>query len=204
MHHHHFHVPNNSGWLEVITGCMFSGKTEELVRRLRRAKYAKLNVVAFKPQIDKRYHDTDIHSHGGDFTQEAIAVANVEDMLKAIPDDAQIIGIDEAQFFGPELVDAVQELAGQGKQVVVAGLDLDYRGVPFGPIPALMAVAEYVTKVHAVCTICGAPATRSQRVSDSDEQVLVGGEAAYEARCRKHWSPQPVFSEAHRMEALDD
>lgn len=195
-------IPSNTGWIEMVTGCMFSGKTEELVRRLRRTKYAKQKLVAVKPKTDDRYHLTNIHSHAG-LNITAVAVETPEE-IRVLAEDAQVVGIDEAQFFNDDIIDVAQDLAREGKRVIIAGLDLDYRGVPFGPIPHLMAISEYVTKVHAVCTICGAPATRSQRVSDSDEQVLVGGEAAYEARCRKHWSPQPVFSEAHRMEALDD
>lgn len=195
-------VPANAGWVEVVVGCMFSGKTEELVRRLRRAPYAKQKVASFKPVIDARYHKTHIQSHGG-ISIEATPVKSPEDILRLVG-DAQVVGIDEAQFFDETLVDVVQELAREGRRVIVAGLDLDYRGVPFGPIPHIMAVAEYVTKVHALCTVCGAPASRSQRVTDSDNQVLVGGATAYEARCRKHWSPQPTFSESGHMDMLED
>jgi thymidine kinase len=190
------------GLVEVVTGCMFSGKTEELLRRLRRAMHARLEVVAFKPVVDDRYHTVDIVSHGG-VTLQAIPVEDPRDIL-GLSENAAVVGIDEAHFFGEGLLDVVQRLARDGVRVIIAGLDVDYKGVPFGVMPELMAVAERVRKFHAICAVCGAPAARSQRITDSDEQVLVGGETVYEARCRAHWSPRPTFSADRRMEDRED
>lgn len=176
-----------AGRVEVICGGMFGGKTEELVRRLRRAEIARQRVVCVKPAIDNRYHATDVASHAG-ATFRAIPVVDAA-AIPAVSTDAQVIGVDEAQFFDAGLVDVVRGLAAAGARVVVAGLDLDYRGIPFGPMPLLMAEAEIVTKVHAVCTVCGGDASRSQRVVASDSVVLVGAADAYEARCRAHWQP---------------
>jgi thymidine kinase len=194
--------PPKVGVVEVITGCMFSGKTEELLRRLRRAMHAKLEVVTFKPVIDDRYHAKDIVSHGG-VTLKAIPIENPGDMIGK-SEHAAVVGIDEAHFFGEGVLDAVQRLARDGRRVIIAGLDLDYKGVPFGVMPELMAVAERVRKFHAICAVCGAPAARSQRIADSDERVLVGGNTVYEARCRLHWSPRPTFSADRRMEDRED
>lgn len=174
------------GRVEVICGGMFGGKTEELVRRLRRAEIAKQRVVCVKPAIDDRYHATDVASHAG-ATFRAVPVRNSAE-ARAVCAGADVVGVDEAQFFDPSIILFVRELATAGVRVIVAGLDLDYRGVPFGPMPALMAEAEDVTKVHAVCTVCGGDASRSQRVVASDSVVLVGAGDAYEARCRLHWS----------------
>lgn len=176
-----------AGRVEVICGGMFGGKTEELVRRLRRAEIARQRVVCVKPAIDNRYHATDVASHAG-ATFRAIPVADAAEVA-AVSKDAQVVGVDEAQFFDAGIVGVVRSLAAAGARVVVAGLDLDYRGVPFGPMPLLMAEAEVVTKVHAVCTVCGGDASRSQRVVPSDEVVLVGAMDTYEARCRAHWQP---------------
>jgi len=166
---------------------MFSGKTEELIRRLRRAQYARQSVVVFKPGIDNRYADDSVGSHSGE-RMRSVQIATAED-IPGLVADAQVIGIDEAQFLGPELVDIVEELANAGKRVVVAGLDMDYRGAPFSPMPQLLAVAEYIDKVHAICVVCGNPANRSQRTVNRDARVLVGETDAYEARCRKCWDP---------------
>lgn len=194
--------PARSGYVEVITGCMFSGKTEELLRRLRRAMHAHLEVAAFKPVIDDRYDAVSIVSHEG-VTLKAIPVDDPREILEQAK-DAAVVGIDEAHFFGEALLDVVQQMARDKKRVIIAGLDMDYKGVPFGVMPELLAVAENIRKFHAICTICGGPAPRSQRIADSDDQVLVGGKAVYEARCREHWSPRPTFSADRRMDIQED
>jgi thymidine kinase len=193
--------PVGTGWVEVVTGCMFSGKTEELIRRLNRASYATQRVLVFKPEVDVRYADEDIVSHS-DARFPCVPVRNASDMLQHVG-EAQVVGIDEAQFFGDELVAVANTLANQGRRVVVAGLDQDYRGEPFGPMPAVMAIAEYVTKTLAVCMVCGAPANRSQRLVASGEQVLLGASDTYEARCRLHWKPDAFDSEQQQL-PLDD
>ncbi|GMV15819.1 MAG: thymidine kinase [Polyangiaceae bacterium] len=181
------HVPHDTGWIEVITGCMFSGKTEELIRRLNRATYAKQRVKIFKPRIDARYAPDSVVSHS---KQEltAVAVDDAHEILEHAA-DADVIGIDEAQFFGPPVVGVAERLANEGKRVVVAGLDQDYLGRPFEPMPHLMAVAEYVTKNLAICMLCGNPADRSQRLVRRDATVVVGGTESYEARCRRCFDP---------------
>ena len=184
----HHSTPRNTGWIEVIAGCMFSGKTEELIRRLRRSQIARLNVKIFKPRIDIRYSASDIVSHS-EKSLPSILVENVQEIL-TLSEDAQVVGIDEAQFFSPEIVDVCNKLANQGKRVIVAGLDQDYRGIPFEPIPQLLAVAEYITKTLAICVVCGNPADKTQRKVVSTERVLVGAADSYEARCRKcHYIP---------------
>lgn len=180
--------PTNTGWVEVIAGCMFSGKTEELIRRLRRAKIAKLNVKVFKPRIDNRYSENQIVSHS-EQSLPSIIVENPFEILD-LAEDAQVVGIDEAQFFSNELVDVANKLADEGKRVIIAGLDMDYRGIPFEPMPQLLAIAEYITKTLAICVNCGNPADRTQRKIASSERVLVGASDSYEARCRKcHYIP---------------
>jgi len=176
-------MPKDTGWIEVIAGCMFSGKTEELIRRLRRAKIARLNVKIFKPKIDNRYSTSDIVSHS-DQSLPSILVETANEILN-YTEHAQVIGIDEAQFFGADLVDICNTLANNGKRVIVAGLDQDYKGVPFEPMPQLLAIAEYITKTLAICVICGNPADKTQRLVISTERVLVGASDSYEARCRK-------------------
>jgi thymidine kinase len=180
-------MPHNTGWIEVVCGCMFSGKTEELIRRLRRAQIAKQSVIIFKPRIDNRYSSNHIVSHS-----EQALVSTVIDKPSEIPalaQDAQVIGIDEAQFFSADLVGICEGLANQGKRVIVAGLDQDYRGKPFEPIPQLLAVAEYITKTLAICMSCGNPADRTQRTTTQQERVVVGAHNVYEARCRKCFVP---------------
>ncbi len=179
--------PRDTGWIEVITGCMFSGKTEEMIRRLRRAQYARQSVVVFKPAIDQRYSADQVDSHSGLHIRSFL----VEDAMSipALVGDARVVGIDEGQFLGPELVAVCEQLANEGRRVIVAGLDQDYMGRPFEPIPQLLAVAEYITKNLAICVVCGNPADRSQRVVNRDARVLVGESDAYEARCRIHWDP---------------
>jgi thymidine kinase len=182
-------MPKDTGWIEVIAGCMFSGKTEELIRRLRRAKIAKQKVKIFKPQIDIRYSSSEIVSHS-EQSLPSIMVSNSQDILHQSL-DADVIGIDEAQFFSNDLIDVVNQLANKGKRVIVAGLDQDYKGVPFEPMPQLLAVAEYITKTLAICVECGNPADKTQRKIVSDERVLVGASDSYEARCRKcHYIPE--------------
>lgn len=181
-------VPKETGWIEVITGCMFSGKTEELIRRLRRAKIAKQKVVIFKPIIDTRYSNNAIVSHS-EQSLPSILIKDVIEILNLV-EDAQVIGIDEAQFFSNDLIDVCNKLADDGKRVIVAGLDMDYKGIPFEPIPQILAVAEYITKSLAICVVCGNPADRTQRKTTSSERVIVGAADVYEARCRKcHYIP---------------
>lgn len=173
-----------TGHIEVVCGSMFSGKTEELIRRIRRAEIAKQRVKVFKPKIDNRYSEFSIVSHNeSSFPSEIIENA---DEIPEKSFDFEVIGIDEAQFFDNNLIEVCQMLADSGKRVIVAGLDQDYRAKPFEPMPQILAIAEYITKFHAVCVICGAPANRTQRVTENKDRVLVGGENHYEARCRLH------------------
>jgi thymidine kinase len=182
-------TPKNTGWIEVIAGCMFSGKTEELIRRLRRAKIAKQNVKIFKPKIDNRYSIGDIVSHN-EQSMPSILVANAKEILEYLT-NTQVVGIDEAQFFDIGIIEVCNQLANQGKRVIVAGLDQDYRGAPFEPMPQLLAIAEYITKTLAICVNCGNPADKTQRKIVSSERVLVGAADSYEARCRKcHYIPE--------------
>ena len=172
-----------SGCIEVVCGSMFSGKTEELLRRIKRARLARQRVVLFKPRVDNRYDEVKVVTHEG-ANADAIPVATANELAALVPTGTHVVGIDEVQFFSDDIVAAAERLANAGARVIVAGLDQDYRGQPFGPVPKLMAVAEYVTKLHAVCAKCGAPASRSQRIAASEGQLFVGGAAAYEARCR--------------------
>lgn len=173
---------HQAGWIEVVCGSMFSGKTEELIRRLKRAKIANMKLGIFKPTVDNRYHAEKIVSHD----ENAIAAHAVhhtnEIMERSVAFD--VVGIDEAQFFDVGIIDVVQQLASQGKRVIVAGLDMDYTGKPFGPMPALLSVANYVTKLHAICMQCGGIASYSYRISTDKDQVVVGEKDLYEARCR--------------------
>lgn len=179
----------HEGWIEVIVGCMFSGKTEELIKQVRRAHFAKQRTQVFKPQIDSRYSIGDVASH--DQTRlAAFPVAEASEIAGMIHAATNLVAIDEGQFFGDEIVDIATELAGAGKRVIIAGLDTDWRGRPFGPMPQLMAVAEVVRKQHAICRVCGSPATRTQRLVAGEEDILVGSTEAYEARCRKHFDPE--------------
>ena len=171
------------GSLEVICGSMFSGKTEELIRRLRRAEFAKQKIQVFKPVVDNRYDSNAVVSHGN-FRIEGVALDRPRHVLYLINDDTQVIGIDEVQFFSDELIDVIAELTGQGKRVICAGLDQDFRGQPFGCVPQLLAMAEEVTKVRAICMQCGDLASKSQRLSSEASQVQVGATDCYEPRCR--------------------
>ena len=180
-------APKEIGWIEVIAGSMFSGKTEELIRRIRRAQIAKLKVAVFKPKIDTRYSADKIVSHS-DISIPSIAVESAKEILE-LSKDAQVVGIDEGQFFDMDLVDVCEKLANMGKRVIVAGLDQDYRGKPFEPMPQLLAIADYITKTHAICVVCGNPATKTQRKIKTGERVVIGAGDIYEARCRKCFEP---------------
>jgi thymidine kinase len=182
-------LPKDTGWIEVIAGCMFSGKTEELIRRLRRAQIAKQKVKIFKPKIDDRYSYESIVSHN-EQSLPSILINDVSEIFK-LSEDAQVIGIDEAQFFDEKIVSICNNLASNGKRVIVSGLDQDYRGVPFEPMPQLLAIAEYISKQLAICVVCGNPADKTQRKTTSSERVVVGAADIYEARCRKcHYIPK--------------
>ena len=178
-----------AGWLEVISGCMFAGKTEELIRRINVLSYAKKNIKVFKPAIDNRYSNTKVVSHAGS-SVDSIVVANARDILNHVDEKVDVVAIDEVQFFDKDIVAVCDQLANDGKRVMVAGLDMDFRGEPFNVMPILITSAEFVTKLTAVCTTCGAPATRTQRLvngeaaSYHDPIILVGASESYEARCR--------------------
>jgi thymidine kinase len=190
------------GRLEVITGPMFSGKSEELIRRLKRARIARQRVACFKPDIDLRYHRSAIASHSSQ-THEAETVASVERLREALfpqLSHVEVIGIDEAQFLDDSIIPLTLELIHLGKRVLIAGLDTTYKGEPFGPIPNLMAISDEVTKLSAVCMTCGAPAIHTQRLGQSQELVVVGAAGLYEARCRTHFSP---WQDEHHSEQLE-
>ncbi|MCU1268323.1 MAG: tdk [Acidobacteria bacterium] len=183
-----FHQRASAGWIEVIAGSMFSGKSEELIRRLRRAKIARQKVQVFKPEIDSRYSENHIVSHS-EMRHESSAVQSAGQIQALVEADTEVVGIDEGQFFDNELVGVVNELARRGLRVIVAGLDQDYTGKPWEPMPQLLAVAEYITKTHAICMKCGQPANYSQRTFESEERVAVGASDMYEARCRRCFVP---------------
>jgi thymidine kinase len=190
------------GRIEAIVGPMFSGKSEELIRRLKRARIARQRVACYKPDIDLRYHRTSIASHSS-HTHEASTVTNVEHLKAALfpqLDDIDVIGIDEAQFFDDAIIPLTVELVHLGKRILLAGLDTTFNAEPFGPIPALMAIADEVTKLSAVCMVCGAPAIHTQRLGQSQELVLVGAAGLYEARCRTHLEP---LLDEHHSEQLE-
>jgi thymidine kinase len=178
-----------SGWIEVITGSMFSGKTEELIRRLRRVQIARQRVQIFKPLIDNRYGEAHIISHS-DMRIESENVSTSAELLHRVAADTEVVGIDEGQFFDAELPAVCTTLADQGRRVIVAGLDQDYLGKPFEPMPQLLAIAEYITKTLAICVVCGNPANHTQRLVVSAERVLVGAQGTYEARCRACFDPR--------------
>jgi len=184
------HNEPDSGWVEVICGSMFCGKTEELIRRVRRAKIARQKVQVFKPTIDTRYAEREVTSHNG-MQVAAIPAENTAQLRALIEPDTTVVALDEVQFFDDDVVTLCEELADQGTRVIVAGLDMDFRGEPFGPMPALMARAERVDKLRAICVVCGRPASRTQRLIDGqpaahdDPVILVGASDVYEARCRR-------------------
>uniref|UniRef100_A0A7C4TWA7 Thymidine kinase n=1 Tax=Caldisericum exile TaxID=693075 RepID=A0A7C4TWA7_9BACT len=179
------------GKIEVITGCMFSGKSEELIRRLKRAKIAKLKVQVFKPSIDTRYSIVEVVSHTGEKI-EAFPVTSSKEIFDKVEVDTNVVGIDEAQFFDSGIVEVLKKLAKRGSRVIVAGLDMDFRGEPFGPMPYIMAIADDVLKLHAICTVCGEDATMTQRLingepaSYNDPVIMIGANETYEARCKLH------------------
>ena len=179
---------NGTGWIEVIVGSMFSGKSEELIRRVRRAQIARQKVQVFKPCIDDRYSKEEIASHSG-MTHLSKPVITAADLMKELEDDTQVVAIDEGQFFDMGIVDVVNDLARNGRRVIIAGLDQDYTGKPFEPMPQLLSVAEFITKTHAICVKCGSTANYSQRTVESEERVEVGASDKYEARCRKCFVP---------------
>ncbi|MCX7951594.1 MAG: thymidine kinase [Clostridiales bacterium] len=182
--------PKDHGYIEVIVGPMYSGKSEELIRRIKRAKIAKQNVLVFKPVIDDRYSKTCVVSHTG-IKEEAICISSSNEIFEHIKDTTDVVAIDEVQFFDENIADVCKKIADKGKRVICAGLDMDFRGEPFGPIPKLLAIAEFVDKIQAICVVCGNPATRTQRLINgkparyNDPIILVGATEAYEARCRK-------------------
>ncbi|MBM3735205.1 MAG: thymidine kinase [Acidobacteria bacterium] len=179
---------HNTGWIEVVCGPMFSGKSEELIRRLRRAMIARKRVQVFKPVIDQRYSDDEIVSHA-DARLSAIVVKDATEILSKLDWRTQVIGVDEANFMGPELVRVASQLADAGKQVIAAGLDTDYLGRPFTPIPELLCLAEAITKTLAICMRCGNPAKHTQRLVESEDLIVVGAAGMYEARCRRCFEP---------------
>lgn len=181
-------ITGHLGWIEVICGPMFSGKSEELIRRLRRGLIARKRVQVFKPVLDDRYSSDEIVSHG-DLRMPSIPVESPAAILERVEMRSQVIGIDEANFFGSGLIDVADRLADSGKQVIIAGLDTDYMGRPFAPIPELLALAESITKTLAICMRCGNPAKHTQRLVESDELIMVGAGGAYEARCRRCFEP---------------
>ncbi|PLR85141.1 thymidine kinase [Bacillus canaveralius] len=180
-----------SGWVEVVCGSMFSGKSEELIRRVRRAQFAKQKIAVFKPKIDNRYSNEEVVSHNGN-SFIAIPISKSADIFQYIDAEVDVIAIDEVQFFDEKIVEVIQQLANSGYRVIAAGLDQDFRGEPFGQMPAIMAIAELVTKLQAVCAVCGSPASRTQRLingnpaSYDDPVILVGASESYEPRCRHH------------------
>lgn len=190
-------VTGNLGWIEAICGPMFSGKSEELMRRLRRAMIARKRVQVFKPIIDERYSIDEIVSHT-DIRMKSEAIQRVSDILARLDWRTEVVGIDEANFFGPELVGIASQLADSGKQVMVAGLDTDYMGRPFPPMPDLLTLAESITKTLAICVRCGNPAKHTQRLVDSNDLIVVGAAGMYEARCRRCFEPG-----VPKQEALD-
>ncbi len=192
--------PKDIGWIEVICGSMFSGKTEELIRRLKRAVYGQQRVQVFKPRLDNRYAELMVVSHS-QLKIVATPIERAEQILQLLDPETEVVGIDEVQFLGADVVQVCEALARRGLRVVCAGLDQDYQGKPFEPMPQLLAVAEYITKELAICVVCGNPANRSQRIAARDERVVVGAGESYEARCRKCHSPTPV--EATPPQTLD-
>jgi thymidine kinase len=178
----------HTGWIEVITGSMFSGKSEELIRRLRRAQIARQKVQIFKPRFDSRFSEDEIVSHSA-MRMSSSNVASSADLLRDVEPDTEVVGIDEGQFFDDKLPEACNTLADRGKRVIVAGLDQDYLGKPFEPMPQLLAIAEYITKTLAICMVCGSPANHTQRLVVSRDRLLLGAQGTYEARCRACFDP---------------
>ncbi len=193
-------VKGNMGWVEVICGPMFSGKSEELIRRLRRAEIARQRVQIFKPLIDQRYSQAEIVSHS-DLRIASDLVTSAAEILERVDPRTEVIGIDEGQFLGDELVDVCQKLANMGKRVIVAGLDTDFMGRPFAPVPHLLSIAEEITKLLAICVRCGNPAKHTQRLVGSEELIVVGAQDKYEARCRRCFEPMLAHAKAEKEKA---
>jgi thymidine kinase len=193
-------VKGNMGWIEVIVGPMFSGKSEELIRRLRRAEIARKKVQIFKPAIDVRYSTNGIVSHSG-LEIASDPVKDADEIINRVHLLTEVIGIDEGQFLGENLVDVAQKLAGAGKRVIVSGLEMDYLGRPFEPMPQLLTVAEEITKLLAICIRCGNPAVHTQRLVHSDELIVVGAKGMYEARCRRCFEPEAA-QRPHNLAAV--
>jgi thymidine kinase len=190
------HLRPTAGWIEVIAGSMFSGKSEELIRRLRRAKIARQKVQVFKPEIDSRFSNNQIVSHS-EMRHESANIRSASEVLAKVEPDTEVVGIDEGQFFDNELVGVANELAARGIRVIIAGLDQDYTGKPWEPMPQLLAIAEYITKTHAICMKCGQPANYSQRTFESEERVALGAAGMYEARCRRCFVPHADAPTVH-------
>jgi thymidine kinase len=190
------HQRSTAGWIEVIAGSMFSGKSEELIRRLRRAKIARQKVQVFKPDIDSRFSHNHIVSHS-EMRHESSNIRKAREVLEQTDPDTEVVGIDEGQFFDNELIEVANTLAKRGVRVIIAGLDQDYTGKPWEPMPQLLAVAEYITKTHAICMKCGQPANYSQRTFESEERVAVGAAGMYEARCRACFVPHADAPTVH-------
>ncbi len=194
-------VKGNMGWIEVVVGPMFSGKSEELIRRLRRAEFARQRVQIFKPAIDERYAANEIISHSG-LGIASDSIHKASEIMEKVQARTEVIGIDEAQFLGDEVVDVCTKLANLGKRVIVTGLDTDYRGRPFEPMPRLLAIAEEITKLLAICVRCGNPAVHTQRLFESEELIVVGASGMYEARCRRCFEPNPEHAKEKKDHPL--
>jgi thymidine kinase len=194
-------VKGSTGWIEIICGPMFSGKSEELIRRLRRAQIARQRIQCFKHTLDARYDTASIVSHSQQ-SLPSVAVSSAAQVFAGVDDRTEVVAIDEAQFFDQDLVDVCARLANRGKRVLVAGLDLDYRGEPFGPMPPLLCQAEYVSKQLAICMVCGDPAGFTQRLTPSRDQIQVGASGMYEARCRHHFEA-PVSAAVREQASAD-
>jgi thymidine kinase len=190
-------VKGNMGWIEVVVGPMFSGKSEELIRRLRRAEIARQRVQIFKPAIDERYAANEIISHSG-LGIPSDNVMKASEIMDKVQPRTEVVGIDEAQFLGDEVVDVCTKLANLGKRVIVTGLDTDYRGRPFEPMPRLLAIAEEIVKLLAICVRCGNPAVHTQRLVESEELIVVGATGMYEARCRRCFEPNPALAKERK------
>ena len=192
-------VSGNIGWIEIVSGPMFSGKSEELIRRLRRAQIARQRVQIFKPSVDTRYSDNHIVSHS-ELRIPSDTAKTAQELLSKVKADTEVVGIDEGQFFDAELPAVASELASRGVRVIIAGLDQDYLGKPFEPMPQLLAIAEYITKTRAICMVCGNPANHTQRLIHSSDRVLLGAQGTYEARCRHCFDPD--LSREEETEAI--
>ena len=187
----------HTGWIEVVCGSMFSGKSEELIRRLRRAQIARQKVQIFKPKFDSRFSEDEIVSHS-EMRIQSRNVLSASDLLQLVDDDTEVVGIDEGQFFDAGLPTVCDTLASRGKRVIVAGLDQDYLGKPFEPMPQLLAIAEYITKTLAICMVCGNPANHTQRLVASSDRLLLGSQGTYEARCRRCFDPSLAGGETSK------